>query len=64
MSEQINQNELEEKLSCIFADAGVQIGELLKCIIEQQIAAKFAEINQLSALINGGVCNPPNNTTP
>lgn len=57
----LTSDNLEEKLSCIFADVGAQIGEMLQCIINQQISAKFAEINQLNALLNGGICNPQEN---
>ena len=50
-------NELEEKLNCAFADVGAQIGDILRCMIEAEVAAQMARIQQLQAVLNGTACN-------
>jgi len=56
-------NELEEKLNCAFADVGAQIGDILRCMIEAEVAAQVARIQQLQAVLDGTACtgdaNPP-----
>jgi hypothetical protein len=56
-------NELEEKLNCAFADVGSQIGDILRCMIEAEVAAQVARIQQLQAVLDGTACtgdaNPP-----
>jgi hypothetical protein len=47
---------LEEKLSCAFAEVGVQVGDIIRCMIEQEIAANFSRIQQLNSLLSGEVC--------
>lgn len=49
-------NELEEKLQCVMMDAGAQIGELLRCIIEAEVNAQLSKIQQLQAVLNGTTC--------
>jgi hypothetical protein len=49
-------NELEEKLQCVMMDAGSQIGELIRCIIEAEVNAQLSKIQQLQAVLNGTAC--------
>lgn len=50
------ENELEEKLKCAFADAGAQIGALLRCMITAEVASHMARVEQLNAVLNGTAC--------
>jgi len=55
-------NELEEKLICAFSDVGAQIGDLIRCIVQAEIASHISKIDQLQAVLNGATCgdaNPP-----
>jgi hypothetical protein len=49
-------NELEEKLQCVMVDAGAQIGEILRCIIEAEVTSQLSKIQQLQAVLNGSAC--------
>lgn len=53
---------LDEKLQCIFADVGVQVGEILRCMIAQEISASLNKIQQLNAILNGNDCITANIT--
>jgi hypothetical protein len=57
-------NELEEKLICAFSDVGAQIGDILRCMVSQEISANLSRVQQLNAILNGNVCNGANITTP
>lgn len=50
-------NDMEEKLKCAFADIGTQVGELIRCMIQSEVAASMAKIQQLEAVLNGTACN-------
>lgn len=54
MSEPVN--ELDEKLKCLMADIGAQVGEVLRCIIEVEVASQVSRIQQLQAVLNGTTC--------
>ena len=49
-------NELEEKLKCALADVGTQVGEILRCIIQAEVAAQVAKIQQLQDILSGSSC--------
>ena len=49
-------NDLEEKLKCAFSDIGTQVGELLRCIIQAEVAAQVAKIQQLQDILSGSSC--------
>lgn len=49
-------NELEEKLNCLMVDIGSQVGEILRCIVEAEVAAQVSKIQQLQAVLNGTAC--------
>lgn len=58
-------NILDEKLRCLTEVIATELGEILRCMVEQQIAAKQAEIDQrtlelqgLELLISGNACRP------
>jgi hypothetical protein len=47
---------MEEKLKCAFADIGAQMGDILRCIVEAEVAAQVTRIQQLQAVLNGTAC--------
>lgn len=49
-------NELEEKLKCALADVGTQVGEILSCIIQAEVAAQVAKIQSLQNILSGQSC--------
>jgi hypothetical protein len=49
-------NEMEEKLKCAFSDIGAQMGDILRCIVEAEVAAQVSRIQQLQAVLNGTAC--------
>ena len=49
-------NELEDKLKCAFADIGAQVGDLVRCLIEAEVANQVSRIQQLQAVLNGATC--------
>jgi len=49
-------NEFEEKMKCAFAYAGGQVGEVLRCLIQAEVAAQLARIQQLQDVLNGASC--------
>lgn len=50
--------ELEEKMNCIFADIGSQVGELLRCMVTAEVETHMARIAQLQAVLRGEICSP------
>jgi hypothetical protein len=50
-------NDMEEKLKCAFADIGTQVGDMLRCIIQSEVAVQVSRIQQLQAVLNGTTCN-------
>jgi hypothetical protein len=50
-------NELEEKLKCAFADIGGQMGSILHCLIQAEIASQLSRIQQLQAVLQGTTCD-------
>jgi hypothetical protein len=63
MTDQIDPNELQAKLECMFADMGAQIGDVLRCMIEQEVASHVARLGQLQALLNGGCESPTSDSS-
>lgn len=64
-------NILDEKLRCLTEAIATELGEILRCMVEQQIAAKQAEIDQrvtelrgLELLLNGTACQPTSGENP
>jgi hypothetical protein len=49
-------NVLNEKLQCLFTDVGIQVGEILRCMVSQEISMNLSRIQQLNALLNGNDC--------
>jgi hypothetical protein len=49
-------NELEEKLKCAFSDIGIQVGDILRCIIQAEVAAQVQKIQQLQDILSGSSC--------
>lgn len=52
------QGDLQEKLNCAFAEVGNQMGEILRCMIDQEIAMHINRLAQLNNLLSGDVCEP------
>lgn len=52
-------SDLDTKLQCIFADIGAQVGELVRCMVDAEMASHMARINQLQALLDGTICSTP-----
>jgi hypothetical protein len=50
-------NEMEERLKCIMLDVGAQVGDILRCIIQSEVAAQVARIQQLQAVLDGTACD-------
>jgi hypothetical protein len=50
-------NELEDKLKCAFSDIGTQVGDILRCIIQAEVAAQVQKIQQLQDILTGTSCN-------
>jgi hypothetical protein len=48
---------LEEKLQCIFADVGSQVGELVRCLIQAEVASHMDRIQQLQSVLDGALCD-------
>ena len=58
-------NIFDEKIDCLVRVLAAETGTILRCIVDQQIAAKQAEIEQrilelrgLQLLISGNTCQP------
>jgi len=49
-------NELEEKLICAFSDIGGQVGDIIRCMVEQEIASHMSRITQLNSMLSGNTC--------
>ncbi len=56
----MSEETLEEKLVCMFADVGAQIGDVIRCMVEQEIASHTARISQLNTLLTNENCCAPN----
>lgn len=54
---QLETNELEDKLKCIFADVGDQMGAVLRCMIEQEVDMHMKRLIQLNGILNGTICD-------
>ena len=52
-----NSENLDEKLQCAFALIGMQVGDLIKCLVTQEIASNMNRINQLNNILNGNACD-------
>lgn len=52
---------LNEKLQCAFANIGSQVGDLIRCMVTQEISANMGRINQLNSILNGNICDTTSN---
>lgn len=48
--------DFQEALNCAFAEAGVHIGEMLRCMLEQELASHFSRITQINSILQGDTC--------
>lgn len=53
----------KEQLECAFEGIGRQVGDLVRCLVQQEIAAKTQQIEQLQAMLNGQACIPAGSVT-
>lgn len=51
-------DDLKDKLECAFAGIGEQVGSLIRCMVQQEIAAHASRIQELNAVLTGSVCEP------
>lgn len=51
-------NELDEKFACLAQVLGEHVGDVIRCMVETEIASHVARIQQLSAVL-AGACVPP-----
>ena len=63
MTDPLTKEELQEQFNCMFADIGAQIGDVLRCMIEQEISLHMTKITQLQGIL-GGSCTNGDNQTP
>jgi hypothetical protein len=56
-------NILDEKLSCFAVAIGEQIGELLHCLVQAEIASHMQRISDLQAVLNGQGCSTDSPST-
>lgn len=52
-------NDLDEKLDCLVAGQAKVIGELLRCLLESELAAALSRVKHLQAILSGSLCAPP-----
>lgn len=50
---------IEAALACTFSDVGAQVGAVLRCLIEQEVASAIARIAALNAVLSDGCKNSP-----
>lgn len=55
-------NEIEEKIRCIFEEVGTQVGEVLRCMIQTEVAAHITRIQQLQSVLDGTACQESGKT--
>jgi uncharacterized protein YktB (UPF0637 family) len=55
-------SELDEKLRCIFEEVGAQVGEVLRCMIQNEVASHVARIQQLQSVLDGTACQKSGET--
>jgi len=57
---------LDEKLRCIFeevgAQVGIQMGDVIRCMIQTEISMQIERIKQLQGVLNGTSCQESGNT--
>jgi hypothetical protein len=59
----MSNNILDEKLACFATAIGEQIGELLHCMVQAEIASHMQRISDLQAVLNGQTCNDSTSTS-
>jgi hypothetical protein len=56
-------SKLEDVLNCAFEGIGRQVGELVRCMVQAEIATQTQRIEQLQALLLGQACKPSDSVT-
>lgn len=64
MSTTVTDDNLNEKLQCLFANVGAQVGDILRCMVSQEISMNLSRIQQLNAILGGNDCSGGNITQP
>lgn len=47
---------LEQTLECFAEGVGQQVGELVKCLVRQEMQSHMQRIEQLQSILNGQTC--------
>jgi hypothetical protein len=47
---------LNEQLECAFEGIGAQVGNLIRCLVKQEVESHLARIQQLQSILDGNVC--------
>jgi hypothetical protein len=50
------------KLECAFAGIGEEVGKLVRCLVQQEIASHTLRIEQLATILTGSICTDLNQT--
>jgi hypothetical protein len=50
--------ELKYQLECAFQAVGQNIGEMVRCMVQAEIATHMARIQQLQSVLSGTTCAP------
>ena len=48
---------IEEKFKCFAEVLGDQLGDLVRCMVEAEIANHTSRIQQLTNILNGNICD-------
>jgi hypothetical protein len=54
---------LAEQLECAFAGIGHEVGTLVRCMVQQELAVHLQRIEQLQSLLTNGTCTPTSSLT-
>lgn len=54
---------LKQQLECAFEGIGRQVGELVRCMVQSEIAGHMDRIQQLQAVLSGQACKPSDSVT-
>lgn len=55
---------LKDKLECAFAGIGEQVGSLIRCMVQQEIAAHASRIQELNTMLLGTACETSSGQVP
>lgn len=61
----MNENEMtfQEKMECTFASIGNEVGQLVRCLVQQELAIHTQRIEQLQSILMNGTCTTSSGTS-